>query len=98
MTTPSSRRPTSGERSRRARFPTKLVVVPDYRAGAATRLEPLSRAEAAVLLAEQSFNFNDLGAPGLFAIGELVRGCTCHRLTYSDLAAGVTCVSDLLPA
>lgn len=78
--------------------PAKLVVVPDYRAGATTRLEPLSRAEAAVLLAEQSFNFNDLGAPGLFAIGELVRGCTCHRLTYSDLAAGVACVSELLAA
>ena len=75
-----------------------LVVVPSYSAGAATRLEPISRAEAAVLLAEQSFNFNELGAPGLFAIGELVRGCTCHRLTYSDLAAGVACISDLLAA
>jgi HprK-related kinase A len=75
-----------------------LVVVPAYRAGAATRLEPLSRAEAAVLLAEQSFNFNELGGAGLFAIGELVRGCTCHRLTYSDLAAGVACISELLAA
>lgn len=76
----------------------RLVVVPAYSAGAATRLEPLSRAEAAVLLAEQSFNFNDLGAPGLVAIGDLVRGCTCHRLTYSDLAAGVACISELLTA
>ena len=76
--------------------PVRLVVVPAYAAGAPTQLEPLTRAEAAVLLAEQSFNFNDLGAPALLVIADVLRGCTCYRLTYSDLAAGVACVADLL--
>jgi hypothetical protein len=74
----------------------RVVVVPDYRAGTATDLQPLSRAETAVLLAEQSFNFDALRAPALFLIGDVLRECACYRMTYSDLTSGVATVCDLL--
>jgi hypothetical protein len=74
----------------------RLVVVPDYRDGARTEVHPLTRAEAAVLVAEQSFNFDALAPAALLVIAAVLRRCSCYRMTYSDLGEGVSIVSELM--
>ncbi len=75
----------------------RTIVVPRYAAGDRTELTAMSRAEAVIVLGEQSFNFNDL-APGALALtADLVRGCDCYRLTYSDLDAAVGLIVEAAP-
>jgi hypothetical protein len=73
-----------------------LVVVPSYHERATTQVVPLSRGETAVLLAEQSFNFDALGTRALPVLAALLHGCECYRLTYGDLDAAVATITDLL--
>ncbi len=61
------------------------VVFPRYAAGAAPSLTPLAPARAFMLLAQNSFNYNLLGAAGFDALGRLVGMCACHEFAYSSL-------------
>ena len=74
----------------------RLLVLPSYRPGHQTAARPLPRAEAAVALAEQAFNFRQFGRGRLDAVADVVRGCDCYRLEVSDIAAGRDVVLDLL--
>lgn len=65
------------------------IVLPKYEAGAAARLSPHSRAETAMLVAQQSFNYDVLGQAGFEAVTQLLDACECHRFEYSDLAEAV---------
>jgi hypothetical protein len=56
----------------------------------------MSRAEAAVALAEQAFNFRSLGPGRLDVIAKIVRGCDCYRLEVGDLDAACRFVLDAL--
>jgi HprK-related kinase A len=67
----------------------RTIVVPTYAAGSATNLTAMSRAEAVIVLGEQSFNFNELAPAALSLVADVVRGCDCFRLTYADLDAAV---------
>jgi HprK-related kinase A len=58
-----------------------LVVSPHFDAGATTALEPITRAEAVLLLAENAFNFDSHKANGLDILAAVVRRCECYRLT-----------------
>jgi HprK-related kinase A len=79
-----------------AAVPAVLVVVPRYDATATTELAPMTRGEAAVLLAEQSFNFDRIGVAALHAVADLLRECACYRLTYGSLDEAVGTVTGLL--
>jgi hypothetical protein len=75
--------------------PVSLIVQPRYEAGAVSRLEAMSRADALRLLVEQSFNLDRSGGEGVLALAEVVRGATCYRLTFGDLAWAVRIVHGL---
>ena len=76
----------------------RFVVAPAYRPGSTTRLEPMSRAEAIVLLGENSFNLERFGAGGVRLLGELVAGADCYRLPMGDLPSAVAAVRGLVEA
>jgi hypothetical protein len=63
----------------------RLVVFPSYAPDAANEPVALSRAEALVLLAENAFNFIDLGATGLDVLARVLERCECYRFAFSDL-------------
>lgn len=63
------------------------VVLPRYQAGGATRLEPVSRADALAELTTCAFAWQGEGLRERFvALAELVRSCPCVRLVTGELA------------
>jgi hypothetical protein len=75
--------------------PCLLMLLSGYRPGHFTWARPIPRAEAAMALAAQAFNFRDLGPGRLDATAELVRRSDCYRLEVGDLDAGCRLVRDL---
>jgi hypothetical protein len=75
--------------------PLRLVVFPSYRAGAATVVEPISRAAGVVELISNCVNFGQFGAEGLRDIAAAARGARFYRLGGGDLAAAVAAVRSL---
>ncbi|HXF71801.1 MAG TPA: hypothetical protein VNO79_04225 [Actinomycetota bacterium] len=73
-----------------------LVVAPAYAGGREVRLEPLSRAEALVLLAENAFNLERFGGRGVEVLARVVAGARCFRLRMGDLEEAVRAVRGLL--
>lgn len=74
-----------------------LVIAPRFAEGATTRLEPMPRAEAVVVLAEQAFNLDLHGQAGLEALGAIARRSDCYRLVMGDLDSAVGLLWDILP-
>jgi HprK-related kinase A len=74
----------------------RLVVFPRYEAGAAMALEPMPRAWAFAKLSVNSFNYEILGPAGFEAVGRVIAGADCYRLTYGDLAEAVPAIRKLL--
>lgn len=74
-----------------------LVVTPRFEPGAVTRLEPISRADAVMALAEQAFNLDLHGRPGLEALGAIARRSSCYRLVMGDLDRAVELLVEILP-
>jgi hypothetical protein len=72
-----------------------LLVLPAYRPGRPTSAQSISRADAAIVLAEQAFNFRALGPGRVEAIAGLVRSCKCYRLDVGDLDAASRIVLEL---
>lgn len=62
-----------------------MLVLPRWRAGSATLLEPVPPTVAFTSLAFNAFNYGVQGADGFRAVTSLVRGMTAWRLQYSDL-------------
>lgn len=73
-----------------------LVVLPRYEAGAATRLRPLSRADALVAVAGCAFRFEDDPGGTIDGLVRVLRGCASYELTYSDLDEAVRTVLEVL--
>lgn len=71
------------------------IVTPRYEAGAATTIEPLSRPDTLALLARESFNLARFGQAGLEALADVVRRCSCWRLTSGSLAEAVDAVQSV---
>ncbi|MGH2806059.1 MAG: hypothetical protein ACRDKT_02165, partial [Actinomycetota bacterium] len=68
------------------------VIAPSYAPDSTTTLEPISKAEALMLLAENSFNASSFGGDGFDALAGIAQGATCYRLTVGDLGAAVAAV------
>lgn len=76
--------------------PVGFVVTPAYRAGAATRLERISRADTLMVLADSTFNFQDDPQRNLAVLQRLVAGADCFRLTVGDLESAVRLIDELV--
>ena len=74
----------------------RFVVFPKYVEGATTELTPMSRAEALVELAKNTFHFNTRSRAALEELDPVVRACSCHRLTVGALDTAVACVTELV--
>jgi hypothetical protein len=61
------------------------IVVPEYLPGAPARLEPLSKAQALMLLAKNAFNYNIHGRAGFRALADVVDRSQCLAFSYSQL-------------
>ena len=73
-------------------LPPTLVVQPRYRAGCPLRVEQLSRADVAELLADQSFNFAARGRAGLAAVAAIARATRGIAIEYDGLGAAVATI------
>jgi len=73
-----------------------LIVQPRYEPLAATKAEPMSAAEAAILLADQSFNFVARGAGALHAVARGARRAPAFTLVFGELQSAVGAVETLL--
>jgi HprK-related kinase A len=77
--------PSESVRRAREESPPGWVVLPRWSAGRPTAFKPLPKAQALLRLADQSFNYNYLGAKGYESIAALVGRSDCYTLEYSDL-------------
>jgi hypothetical protein len=65
--------------------PVGLVVVPRYRPGSETLIEPLSPAEATAAMSSNAFNARRHGRATIERCAEVARGARGVRVTHSDL-------------
>lgn len=71
----------SAERTAKARW----IFFLRWNEKAETNIQPISDAEAFMLLASNAFNYEVLGATGFKAVAQLISDCNCYKLIYSDL-------------
>lgn len=76
----------------------RWVVFPRFEAGATPRCEALSRAEAFVLISEQSFNNERMGEVGFDALCALLTGAECYEMVYGSTADALALVSQVVAA
>jgi hypothetical protein len=75
----------------------RTLVFPKYIPSVQPGLEPLSRGEALVHLAEHSFNFADHGGAWLPGLAAIVSRCSCWRLTHGDARSATRVLLELHP-
>jgi hypothetical protein len=73
----------------------RMLVFPKYIHSARPGLEPLSRGQALVSLAEHSFNFADHGGAWLPGLAAIVSRCSCWRLTHGDAGSAARLLVEL---
>jgi hypothetical protein len=61
------------------------VVYPQYTAGAALAINPVSPCQSTLRLADDSFNFPLLGAQGFEVLADMAMACDSFELRYSSL-------------
>jgi hypothetical protein len=76
--------------------PVGFVIAPTYSRGARTALVPMSRAEAVVMLADNSFNFEYFKARGVSALAAALGDAHCYRLQMGDLDSAVASVLSVV--
>lgn len=75
-----------------------VIVRPLFRPGGGTAVAPLTPAEAAELLADQSFNFSSVGSGGLHAVAGLGRRCRAFTVEYGEASGAVGAIAQALDA
>jgi hypothetical protein len=73
-----------------------FVVAPSYRSGAETELVPMSRPEALMTLATNSFNLDRAGGAVLEVLKGVVEEADCYRLFIGDLDVAIQKVERLV--
>jgi hypothetical protein len=74
----------------------RFVVFPRYEDGVDTRLTPMTRADALVELAKNTFKFNERPRRALDALAEVVRAAECHRIAVGDLDDACALIRELV--
>src|SRR5450830_22065 len=72
------------------------VIYPRYQAGAALALQRLPKARSMMRLAENGFNYSELGAAGFEALGDLIERCDSYDFSYSVIDEAVAAFEQLL--
>lgn len=72
-----------------------VVVLPQWRAGSSTCLEPVAPPAVFSALAFNAFNYKVLGATGFDAVVFLARTCPAWQLIYSDLDEAIAAIDGL---
>lgn len=62
-----------------------VIVLPQYVAGAATSLEPITPGTALVEVLQQTFHVERQRARDMSVLAAVLQGCTCYRLRSGDL-------------
>ena len=76
----------------------RLVVFPQYRAGASLRCTPLSVADTAMRLGLNSFNYRSLGPVGFHSVIRLAQATKAYALEYGDLNHAIEQIEGLFEA
>lgn len=84
----------SVDASQRKALP-RWLVFPKYQSHVDLELRSISKAEAMVDLAANTFNLAALGPKAFDVLTNLVEQCDCFRLDYSDLDQAVACFDQL---
>ena len=71
------------------------VVFPRYLAGAPARLVERAKADAAMAIGRNSFNYGTLGLAGFEALTGLVSACACFDFSYGRLDDAMAVFDDL---
>jgi HprK-related kinase A len=72
------------------------IVFPQFRAGASTALREVSRPEAFLRVAYESFNYSLLGAVGFETLCPVVERCACYEMRYGDVRASLDALAEAL--
>ncbi|MCC6580503.1 MAG: hypothetical protein IT440_08675 [Phycisphaeraceae bacterium] len=78
--------------------PVNFVIFPRYTATPTPRLTPMSRAEATLELASQSFNRHQHRVQGIDVLAKLVREAQCLRMETGDLRASCDMLESRIAA
>ena len=73
------------------------VILPKWRAGSATTLEPLRAQTLFSALAFNAFNYESTGADGFRAVVRLMQSCPAWQLVYSDLDDALATINEKWP-
>lgn len=73
----------------------RWIVFPRFSPGAAPERVEISRAEAFVLISQQSFNKERMGAAGFAALCEALDGAHCHEITYGSTEAALALIDEI---
>jgi hypothetical protein len=73
----------------------RMVIAPRFERGAPTRLEPITRAEAVMTLARNTFHLDRFGGSAIELLGRVAGGAACHRLVYGNLSDAVGAVMEV---
>lgn len=76
--------------------PVRFVIAPQYQPGVETSLEPMTRADAFMTLAENSFNFVRFGALAVESLHRAISHVECYRLRVGSLESAIRAVFDVV--
>jgi hypothetical protein len=74
-----------------------VLILPQYSAGAPTRLEPIGRVEALLAVLQQTFTFTASPQRDLQVLARFVQGVHCFRLRSGDLDAACRAIAAVTP-
>jgi HprK-related kinase A len=74
------------------------IVFPRYAAGTAPELAPIPKARAFLRVAENAFNYSQLGVAGFDAVGQLIERSAAYDFRYSRLEDAVAVFDRLAEA
>lgn len=74
----------------------RLIIFPQWTAGAPLRVQPVGAGEAAMRLINQSFNYAVLGSLGFSRLADLVQAASAWELEYSSFDDALEALDDLL--
>jgi hypothetical protein len=71
------------------------IVFPKYEAGASTSLIPIPRARAFLRMAENAFNYSQLGPSGFRTLADTIDRCDSYDFRYSNLDDAIALFASL---